>query len=282
MSIGLSTEEVDETTVSDEDFAAAMGIDVAESNTSNAVASESDYEQKLPSRKTMWTVIRQQAEQIDVLEERVETLEKDRENAEKKRATDRSRLSELEETTEEMQDDVDNLVELEEKNARTRVSVTRIINLVLDYESADGVDDESDNLAVEASNVGRQLFETVQRSEQNTELMNFREKRAESQQVEDKYLAVLQAGKNLAAEHETMVARMGYRKVATRYGCAYKNDGYRVMEEMAERVPGVTYKESRTLGPETMGVGGHHIEISFAHPDLAGWIRAREANTGGN
>ena len=68
-----------------------------------------------------------------------------------------------------------------------------------------------------------------------------------------------------------MVARLGYREVATHYGCAYKNDGYRVMEEMAERVPGVTYKESRTLCvDDAMGVGGHHIELTFAHPDLAG------------
>ena len=63
-----------------------------------------------------------------------------------------------------------------------------------------------------------------------------------------------------------MVARLGYREVATHYGCAYKNDGYRVMEEMAERVPGVTYKESRTLSiDDAMSVGGHHIEITFAH-----------------
>lgn len=76
-----------------------------------------------------------------------------------------------------------------------------------------------------------------------------------------------------------MVARLGYREVATHYGCAYTNDGYRVMEEMAERVPGVIYKESRTLSiDDTMGVGGHHIEIRFAHPDLAGWMRAHEAN----
>ena len=27
-----------------------------------------------------------------------------------------------------------------------------------------------------------------------------------------------------------------------------------------------------------MGVGGHHIEITFTHPDLAGWMRAHEAN----
>jgi hypothetical protein len=45
-----------------------------------------------------------------------------------------------------------------------------------------------------------------------------------------------------------MVARLGYREVATHYGCAYTNDEYRVMEERAERVPGVTYKESRCAG----------------------------------
>ncbi|EFW92355.1 hypothetical protein ZOD2009_09870 [Haladaptatus paucihalophilus DX253] len=81
MSIGLSPEEVDKNTVSDEDFAAAMGIDGVESNTSNAVVSKSDYEQKLPSRETMWTVIQQQAEQIDALEERVGELEVDAEKA---------------------------------------------------------------------------------------------------------------------------------------------------------------------------------------------------------
>jgi uncharacterized coiled-coil protein SlyX len=53
-------------------------------------------------------------------------------------------------------------------------------------------DDNSPNLVAEASNAGRQLFETIQRSEQNTELVNFREKRAKSQQVEDKYLDVLE------------------------------------------------------------------------------------------
>ncbi len=42
------------------------------------------------------------------------------------------------------------------------------------------------------------------------------------------------------------------------------------MEEMAERVPGVTYKESRTLSADdALGVGGRHIKISFADPDFA-------------
>ena len=51
------------------------------------------------------------------------------------------------------------------------------------------------------------------------------------------------------------------------------------MKEMAERVPGVSYQESRTLSiDDAMGVGGHQIEITFAHPDVAGWMRAHEAN----
>ncbi|WP_227356110.1 hypothetical protein [Haladaptatus salinisoli] len=75
------------------------------------------------------------------------------------------------------------LTDAEEKNARMRASVSRLINPVRDYETEESVDDDSPNLAAEAANAGRQLFETVQRSEQNTELVNFREKRAESQQV---------------------------------------------------------------------------------------------------
>ncbi|WP_435158414.1 hypothetical protein [Haladaptatus sp. DFWS20] len=162
-----------------------------------------------------------------------------------------------------------------------RASILR--DFVRDYETEESVDDDSPNPATEASNAGRQLFETVQRAEQNTELVNFREKRAESQHVEDKYLDVLEHAKNVAKTNDVMVARLGYREVATHYDCAYKNDGYRVMEEMAERVPGVTYKTSRTLSiDDAMGVGGHHIEITFAHPELAGWMRAHEANAGGN
>ena len=69
-----------------------------------------------------------------------------------------------------------------------------MINRVRDYDSAKGVDDESPNLAAEAANPGHQLFETVERSEQNTVLVNVREQRAESQQAEEKYLDVLEAG----------------------------------------------------------------------------------------
>ena len=71
MSIGLSPDEVDENAVSDDDFAAAMGMDVPEPSTSNTGTAE----QEVPSRETMWAVIQQQAEQIDTLEQRVADLE---------------------------------------------------------------------------------------------------------------------------------------------------------------------------------------------------------------
>ncbi|MFH5801860.1 hypothetical protein [Haladaptatus sp. CMAA 1911] len=105
-----------------------------------------------------------------------------------------------------MQDDIDDLTKAEEKNSRVRASVSRIINPVRDYETGESVDDDSPNLAAEATNAGRQLFETIQRSEQNTELVNFREKRAESQQVEDKYLNALEHAKNVAKTNDVMVA----------------------------------------------------------------------------
>jgi hypothetical protein len=123
-----------------------------------------------------------------------------------------------------MEADTDDLTDAEEKNSRVRASVSRLINLVRDYETEESVDDDSPNLAAEAANASRQLFETVQRSEQNTELLNFREKRTESQQVEDKYLNVLEHAKNVAKINDSMVARLGYR----------------VMEEMTEYVPSVS------------------------------------------
>lgn len=80
-----------------------------------------------------------------------------------------------------------------------------------------------------------------------------------------------------------MIARLDYRTVATHYGCASTNDGYRVMEELAERVPGVNDTENRTVSADdALGVGGRHIEISFADPDLVAWMRAHEASTRGN
>ncbi|WP_227357268.1 hypothetical protein [Haladaptatus salinisoli] len=92
MSIGLSSDEADENAVSDEDFAAAMGIDMAEPGTSNAVTTE----QEVPSRETMWAVIQQQTEQIESLQQRVETLEQDRETTEKKLADARNRADRAE------------------------------------------------------------------------------------------------------------------------------------------------------------------------------------------
>ncbi|ODR81263.1 hypothetical protein BG842_05380 [Haladaptatus sp. W1] len=61
--------------------------------------------------------------------------------------------------------------------------------------------------------------------------MTFREKRTESQHVEGKCLDVLEHAKNIAKTNDVMVARLGYREVATHYGCVYTNDGYRAMEE---------------------------------------------------
>ncbi|WP_433632716.1 hypothetical protein [Halomicrococcus sp. NG-SE-24] len=46
-----------------------------------------------------------------------------------------------------------------------------MINLVRDYDSAESVDDESPDLAAKVANAGRQRFETVERAEQNTELV---------------------------------------------------------------------------------------------------------------
>ncbi|MGA9399826.1 hypothetical protein [Haladaptatus sp.] len=52
---------------------------------------------------------------------------------------------------------------------------------------------------------------------------------------------VLEHAKNVAKTNDVMVTRLNYREVATHYGCTYTNDGYRVMEEMAERVPGLSH-----------------------------------------
>lgn len=70
-----------------------------------------------------------------------------------------------------------------------------------------------------------------------------------------------------------MSARLDYWTDATYYGCASTNDGYRVMDKMAERVPGVNDTESRSLSADdALGNSGRHIEISFADPDLVGFI----------
>lgn len=94
-----------------------------------------------------------------------------------------------------------------QRNARKRVSVSRMINPVRDYDSTEGVDDETENLVAEAANAGRQLVETIERSEQNTELVTVPEQRAESQQVEETPLAVLEAGKEIADERRSMTER---------------------------------------------------------------------------
>ncbi|WP_433632643.1 hypothetical protein [Halomicrococcus sp. NG-SE-24] len=96
-----------------------------------------------------------------------------------------------------------------------------MINLVRDYDSTEGVDDETEDLVAEAANAGRQRFETVERSEQNTALVNFREQRAEYQQVEAKYLDVLEAGRKIADERKSMTERRTLQsKKAYRYNSA--------------------------------------------------------------
>ena len=92
MSIGLSPDEVDENTVSDNDFAAVMGMDLQEPNTSNVDMAE----QEVPSRETMWAVIQQQAEQIDTLTERVETLEQEQQKTEEALAEAEDRVDRTE------------------------------------------------------------------------------------------------------------------------------------------------------------------------------------------
>jgi hypothetical protein len=85
--------------------------------------------------------------------------------------------------------------------------------LVRDYDSTEGVDDESPTLVAKVANAGRKLFDTVERSEQNTELVNVREQRAESQQVEETYLVVLEVRTKIAVENDSMSARLGNRTV---------------------------------------------------------------------
>ena len=101
------------------------------------------------------------ARKTQTCDERVDELEDYRKEATKERAQDRQKLSSLEDTTETMESDIDDLTEAEEKNSRVRASVSRIINLVRDYETEESVDDDSPNLAAEATNAGRQLFETI-------------------------------------------------------------------------------------------------------------------------
>ncbi|WP_458190624.1 hypothetical protein [Haladaptatus sp. NG-WS-4] len=87
---------------------------------------------------------------------------------------------------------------------------------------------------------------------------------------------VLTYAKNVAKTDDVLVARLGFREVSTHYGCAYKNDGYRVMEEMAERVPGVAYVDGHLANPDidfTTKIDEKSIHVEWNHPDLHGWVR---------
>ncbi|MFH5800495.1 hypothetical protein [Haladaptatus sp. CMAA 1911] len=101
-----------------------------------------------PNTRARRTAIARETQTCD---EWVNELEDYREEATKERAQDRQKLGSLEETAESMQADIDDLTDAEEKNSRVRASVSRLINLVRDYETEESVDDDSPNLAAEAS-----------------------------------------------------------------------------------------------------------------------------------
>ena len=58
--------------------------------------------------------------------------------------------------------------------------MSRLVNRVRDYETEGSVDDESPNFAAEATNAGRQLFETVQRTEPRRDRVDLPNRRSGS------------------------------------------------------------------------------------------------------
>ena len=80
-----------------------------------------------------------------------------------------------------------------------------------------------------------------------------------------------------AQEFGHEIVYLNYREVATHYGCAYNTDGYRVMAEMEERIPGVEYVDGHPANPEidvTTKIDEKSIRVEWNHPDLRGWVRA--------
>jgi len=204
------------------------------------------------------------------LTERVEDLEDERDEL-------AERVEDLEDERDELAERVEDLEDDKERNQRTRASVSRLINGVRDLPDAEGIDAESTTMVAEAANSADELHDTIERARENSGLLNFREKRPESASVNEKYLRVLGRAEEKADEIENNIVHLDYREVATHYGCAYKNDGYRVMEEMEERVPGVEYVEARKANPEvdpTTTVAGKSIRVEWEHPELRAWVRA--------
>ena len=216
------------------------------------------------------------------LEEVVEDLVE--EKVKEETADLHDQVAELEAENEQLRNHVetleDNLEAEHERNQRIRASVSKLINTVREYEDPEEMTDEDDpSIVAEAANAADELYDTMERSRQNAGLLDFREKRPETAAITEKYLNVLGRAEEKADEIEDNVVYLNYREVATHYGCAYKTDGYRVMEEMADRVPGVHYVDghlANDIDPTTK-VGGKSIRVEWQHPDLRGWVRAHRS-----
>jgi chromosome segregation ATPase len=224
-------------------------------------------------------------ERVDQLEEENEQLHDRVDEVEDENEHLRERVEDREQENEQLRDHVetleDDLEEEHQRNHRVRASVAKLINTIREYEDPEEATDANDPaMVVEAANAADELYDTVERARQNAGLLDFREKRPETASITEKYLKVLGRAEEKADEEECNTVYLNYREVATRYGCAYKTDGYRVMEEMADRVPGVHYSDGRDLPIDT-GVT-HKIEqialrVEWQHPDLRGWVRAHRS-----
>ena len=185
--------------------------------------------------------------------------------------------AELRAENEQLNERVSELEDREKENKRTRASVSRIINGLRDLPEGERLDAESPNLVAEAANTADELYDTMERARQNAGLLDFKEQTPENASVTQKYLRVLGRAEEKAEEFGQNRAYLNYREVASHYGCAYKNDGYRVMEEMAEQVPGVFYVDGRDNPIDTgvtQKIEEKAIRVEWEHPDLRGWVRA--------
>lgn len=218
-----------------------------------------------------------EAGQLAAILERVERLEETVEQQ-------AERIDELEHTVERQADRIDELEsdqqETDDKADANRASLVGIINDVRGYEGDErlGLKASNGRLHQEAKNTGAELYDTIQRSEDLEGLAEFRESledNARSRSKVESQLAVLERATEFAETNDQNIVRFNYRQISNIYGCNERY-AYTVMETMAEEVPGCLHKDGRTLGPETHGVGGQHLEIQLAHPELRGWLRARK------
>ncbi|ODR79842.1 hypothetical protein BG842_03315 [Haladaptatus sp. W1] len=214
--------------------------------------------------------------QLTTKDERIDDLETELQTERDRTTQLETRLEDLESQTEDLQDDCE---EDRQQNHRIRASVSRIINDVREYTSEDGssVDATSPTIVAEAATVGKELHDIIQRTTENASLLDFSTKRPANASIHEKYLSVLGRAEEKARETGSQTVFLNYREVATHYGCAYKTDGYRVMEEMAERVPGVAYVDGHLANPDidpTTKIDGKSIRVEWNHPDLRGWVRA--------